>query len=175
MLDVKTDEAIFKYGIIHELICGTVGAKTKFIEDLCKKEFTFNGTKKITISAATVYRLLQKYNIAGIDALKRIERSDKNSMKVINQSMLDFAINLRKEVPTRTTATVLEILKDKFGANFSETTLNNHLRRLGYSRVQLKVSGDKIFIRFQKNLSFEKICLLLFKIRNSSADIFKAV
>jgi len=149
MFDKKTNEAIFKYGILHELICGNVAAKTKFIEELSKKEFIFNGTKKIKMSIATVYRLWKKYKTSGINALKRIERSDKNSMKVITQSILDFAISLRKEVPTRTTKTLLEILNDKFDVKFSEATLNNHLRRLGYSRVQLKVSGDKIFIRFQ--------------------------
>ncbi len=43
MLDEKTNEAIFKYGIVHELICGIVSEKTKFIEELCRKEFTFHG------------------------------------------------------------------------------------------------------------------------------------
>lgn len=149
MLDKKTNEAIFKYGIVHELICGTVSGKTKFIEDLCRKEFTSHDGKKIKLSRAAVYRILKKYNADGIDALKRKERSDKNSTKVINQAILDFAISLRKEIPTRTTKTLLEILEDKFGVKLSEATLNYHLTRLGYSRIQMKVYADKIYIRFQ--------------------------
>jgi transposase InsO family protein len=149
MLDTKTREAIFKYGVIHELINGTVTNKNKFIKKLCEKEFIFNGKKKIKLSRATIYRLLKKYKESDIDGLKRKTRSDKNSVKSITESILNFAINLRKEVPTRTTQTLIEIIKDKFGIKVAQSTLNYHLARLGYSRTQLKTYNDKTHIRFQ--------------------------
>jgi len=73
----------------------------------------------------------------------------KNPQKKMKKEILDFAVNLRKEVPTRTTKTLIEIIEDKFKVKIAESTLNYHLGKLGYSRKQLKSFGDKIHIRFE--------------------------
>lgn len=156
LLNKENHNAIFKYGIISEIVTGLIpkGNVNKKIKELSQKKFIspFNG-KEIKIGVSTIYRYLKLYREKGIEGLKRKLRKDKNIPKAISEEIITKAISLRKEVATRTTQTIIEILKEIFHIEkIAKSTLNYHFAKRGYSRRQLKTIADKIFIRFESKV-----------------------
>jgi len=134
----KSEEIAFsRYTIIAELVAalsdGTDAAKiVQLKKDTCLK----NG-----ISRRTLSRWLNGYNEHGFEGLKPISRSRRGSL-FIPESIIDEAILLRRELPSRSVPQIIEILemegKVPVGL-LKRTTLQDWLMERGYSARQMKL------------------------------------
>lgn len=86
------------------------------------------------LSPRTLRRWLEAYHLGGLDALRPRHRRDCGVVKTITPDVLDAAIALKEELPTRSVRALLEILEQEgllaHGA-VTRATLDRHLRRVG--------------------------------------------
>ena len=106
------------------------------------------------ISQRTLERYLCAYLNGGFEALKPQSRSSQSNYK-IPQELLDEAIQLRRELPSRSIPTIIKILEleKKAPPGFlKRTTLQDALSRAGYSTAMMKLYNDKGYAsqRFQR-------------------------
>ncbi len=90
----------------------------------------------------------------GIDALKPLPRDDRGKPRKLAPALVDRAIELRKEVASRTTSALIEILKTEALTNgqeepeICEATLAYNLRQKKATKKDLKRQG-KAFRRYE--------------------------
>ena len=106
------------------------------------------------ISSRTLERYLSAYLNGGFEALKPQSRRAESKFK-IPQELLDEAIQLRRELPSRSIPTIIQILEleGKAAPGFlKRTTLQDALSRAGYSSSMMKIYNDKGYgsQRFQR-------------------------
>ena len=106
------------------------------------------------ISQRTLERYLTSYLKGGFDALKPQSRSAECKYK-IPQELLDEAIRLRRELPSRSVPTIIKILELEGKAEpgfLKRTTLQDALSRAGYSSAMMSLYNDKGYAsqRFQR-------------------------
>jgi len=137
MIDIKKSEetAINRHKILAPLLValddGTDSAKIgQMNQDICQQ----NG-----ISRKTLGRWLKNYKQRGFEGLKPILR---NREHLIPESVIEEAIFLRRELPSRSIPRIIEILEleGKVEAGFlKRTTLQDRLQSRGYSAAQMKM------------------------------------
>lgn len=97
------------------------------------------------ISQRTLERYLCAYLNGGFEALKPQSRSSQSNYK-IPQELLDEAIQLRRELPSRSIPTIIKILEleKKAPPGFlKRTTLQDALSRAGYSTAMMKLYNEQ--------------------------------
>ena len=106
------------------------------------------------ISPRTLERYLSSYLRGGFEALKPQSKSAEYKYK-IPQELLDEAIQLRRELPSRSIPTIIKILELEGKAEpgfLKRTTLQDALSRAGYSAAMMSLYNDKGYAsqRFQR-------------------------
>jgi len=101
-------------------------------------------------SERTLWSWWSAYKKKGLTGLLPRTRSDLGLPREITPELLAAAIEKRKEVPSRSTKTIIDILeREKVVAEgqLRRSTLDRHLDLAGYSRRRLKTLGAKRYIR----------------------------
>lgn len=106
------------------------------------------------ISQRTLERYLSAYLSGGFDALKPQSKCPEYKYK-IPQELLDEAIQLRRELPSRSIPTIIKILELEGKAEpgfLKRTTLQDAMSRAGYSAAMMSLYNDKGYAsqRFQR-------------------------
>ena len=105
------------------------------------------------LSARTLRRWLEQYRTGGLEALQPRPRQDRGLVKTVTPDVLDAAIALKEELPTRSVRAILEILEQEgllaVGA-VPRATLDRHLRRAGVMTRRPRPTGARGARRFQK-------------------------
>ncbi len=111
----------------------------------------FPGEKTRKISDRTLRRWVEAYRkalpegtLAALEALYRLERSDKGEPRVFDRGQVEEAVALRLELAERSTSDILAHFKEPP----KEATLAYHLRKRGATRVKVKAQG-KAFPRYE--------------------------
>lgn len=107
------------------------------------------------LSERTLRRYLAKYRENGFSGLKPKERGRRPETSTIPAHLLDEAILLRREVPSRSVSQIIQILEWEGKAKQGEvkrSTLQEKLTQSGYSSRQMRMYADKGIAarRFQK-------------------------
>lgn len=109
------------------------------------------GTGPIRVSERTVYVWLRRYRRGGVEALGAKVRKDRGSTRALDEEVLQRAIALRKEQPTRWTSTLLDILRREGTLSGKpvphRSTLDRHLSKRAASRRQMRTLGQKRTIK----------------------------
>lgn len=105
------------------------------------------------VSPRTVRRWVEAYRTGGLDALQPRHRRDRGLVKTLTPDVLDAAIALKEELPTRSVRALLEILEQEgllaCGA-VTRATLDRHLRRAGVMTRRPRQTIARGARRFQK-------------------------
>jgi len=147
----KPDEvALNRYKIIAPIIAAMEekADTAKFVA--LKKETTLHSG----ISRRTLERWLAGYIAEGFDGLKPVIRGH-NKPNVIPETLINEAIQLRREVPGRSIPQIIEILEMEGRApvgSIKRTTLQDRLQERGFSARQMKLyqQGGLAARRFQR-------------------------
>ncbi|MFH1185800.1 MAG: DDE-type integrase/transposase/recombinase [Chloroflexota bacterium] len=108
-----------------------------------------DGTER-RFSERTLWSWWSAYRKQGLTGLLPRERSDKGLPREITPELLAAAIEKRKEIPSRSTATIIDILEREKVVSRDQlrrSTLDRHLEHAGHSRRRLRSLGDKRYIR----------------------------
>jgi transposase InsO family protein len=151
--------ALFRYQVIAALAERRADDEqgiVTLVREIASRTHFLPGRGPVKVSARTAYAWLRQYRRGGIEALRPRSRKDRGKRRVIDDAVLDRAVQLRKEIPKRHTSTLLDILKLEGTLRGKPTphraTLDRHLARRGASRRHLKTLGDKrtIAMRFER-------------------------
>ena len=100
---------------------------------------------------STLRRKLNRYRNGGFDALARKGRGDRGKPRNIATGIIDKAVELKKEQPRRSSATINRFLEEIYGATVPRSTLYRHLKQAGATRVKLGVLQKKVRKRWTRN------------------------
>ena len=139
MKDMKKSEetAVNRFKLLSPLLAeGIDSAKlTQMKEEICSQA---------GISERTLRRYLEKYREDGFGGLKPKEKG-KNISTAISADILEQAIMLRREVPSRSVSQIIQILEWEQRIKPGEikrSTLQEHLSLAGYSTRQMRIYRD---------------------------------
>lgn len=154
----NTAIALFRYGLIAHLLFDplSAGQLEGALREIAAKTYAIPYSTRVRVGIATLRRYLQLYQQHGFEALRPQERADKRSPRAFPAEVVEKAIALREEQPARTTAMIVNILKQdqnlKLEQPLNPHTLSTHLRLHGKTRRLLANTG-RVFKRFEREHS----------------------
>jgi transposase InsO family protein len=101
--------------------------------------------QKHAISVRTVERYLESYRKEGYKGLYPMKREKRAKNGAITDEIINMAVMLRREVPSRSIETIIRILEMEEVVDEGElkrTTLQENLAKLGYSARQMKMYSN---------------------------------
>jgi putative transposase len=105
-------------------------------------------------SRNTLGRWIRAWRAGGLTALRPAERADAGVVRR-HPELIDEAVALRLELPSRSAAQIAEILWHRHGVRFPERTLRAQLRRRGLTREAL-AAEPKVFGRYEASRPNER-------------------
>jgi putative transposase len=154
--DLKTEIALFRYGLIAQLVHTPpdTGQQERLLREMASRTYTIPGSTRTHVSVTSLRRYLKTYRQQGFDALRPGPRTDAGTPRAFPPEVLAKAIALREEQPARTTQTIVDILQRDESLSFPRSvnvhTLTTHLRRRGKTRRRLAQTG-KTYRRFERD------------------------
>ncbi|MCA1677515.1 MAG: DDE-type integrase/transposase/recombinase [Actinobacteria bacterium] len=148
MHDWRETEALWRYGVIRDAVDErlTNGQRGLVVRELAAGTHEHPGGQRRELSRSTVDRWVRAYRASGFDALKPIQRKGVPRTAAV---LLEQAVALRREQPTRTGAQIARILARVHGdVAPSARTVERHLARVGVSR-QVAAGAPRVFGRFE--------------------------
>jgi putative transposase len=154
--DLNTDIALFRYGLIAQLVHTPpdTGQQERLLREIAARTYTIPGSTRTRVSITTLRRYLKTYREKGFEALRPGPRTDAGTPRAFPPEVLEKAIALREEQPSRTTQTLVDILQRDENLSLPRSvnvhTLTTHLRRRGKTRRVLAQTG-KTYRRFERD------------------------
>jgi len=153
--DLNTEIALFRYGLIAPLVHDPPpgGQQEQRLREIAAKTYRIPGSTRTRVSVTTLRRYLKTYRENGFEGLRPAPRADEGTPRAFPQEVLDKAIALREEQPTRTTQTLVDILArdESLGLDrpINVHTLTTHLRWQGKTRRLLR-QNVQVHRRFER-------------------------
>lgn len=151
----RTQIALFRYALIAALLNRPLerGELTAHLKMLAAQTHRIPYSNRTTLDDETIWRYLAAYRKGGFEALKPKARSDKGSSRRIPEPIVQKAISLRQEVPTRSANTIIQILKREPDhppdLRLAARTLQGILHERGITHEKLR-GQSKAFRRFER-------------------------
>ena len=153
----RTEVALFRYTLILPLLRHDRqrdGTKRQLREAIAGQPHTIPHSQRRTVSVPTLRRWEKAYRKGGFDALKPRSRRDRGASRSLSAETLDRAEALKRELPTRSARTVVDILKREDAGPIREEriaprTLRRHLAARGATRARLAKRATA-FRRFER-------------------------
>lgn len=144
--------ALFRHAIIGELDIEALarGERSARIAALAARVYRVPDGRERRFSARTLWTWWSAYRRHGLDGLVPRRRQDRGTLRALSRELLAAAMALRREVPSRSTATLIHILETQGRVGRGQVrraTLDRHLAHAGVSRRRLRTLGDKRYIR----------------------------
>ncbi|MGQ9677544.1 MAG: hypothetical protein ACUVX1_17925 [Chloroflexota bacterium] len=151
----RTEIALFRYGLIAPLLHHPLqrGEIIAHLKACAAKTHDIPHSKRTSIAADTIWRYLVRYRRGGFEALKPHCRADADKPRRIPEHVIQKAIALREEVPSRSAKMIVDILRRDPDVppdlRLVPHTLSCILNKRGKSRERLAQEG-KGFRRFER-------------------------
>jgi len=155
---LRNEIAAFRFGLIAPIVHRKLhsGEKSALLREVARGSYTIPGSEKTTVSVRSLERYLRAYEEGGFDALKPKARDKKGSLKTMDPTILEYAISLRKELPSRSVEQIIRILeleeKVPLG-KLKPRTLSRYFQEQGWSRKDLSRSVRKEFRHFEHEMA----------------------
>jgi transposase InsO family protein len=146
-LDHGYEMALARYEIIAPLVCRPLnkGQLCQIADEVSRQVHDFPGGAR-RFNRRTILRWAFRYRtcpaegrLGKLQALMADPRSDKGKPRVVDAEIIEKAVRLRLEEPSRSTDTLLTLLENP--PELKEATLAYHLRTRGVTRLLLKAEG----------------------------------
>jgi len=144
--------ALFRHAIIGELDIEALprGERSARIAELAGRTYRTPDGRARRFSARTLWAWWSAFRRYGLEGLLPQRRKDRGTVRALSPALVAAAIALRREVPSRSTATLIHILATQhrvLPGQLRRATLDRHLAAAGVTRRRLRTLGDKRYIR----------------------------
>jgi putative transposase len=148
--DKAEELALFRYRVISEAASPRLSPaeRGRLARELAARTWVSPDGTERCFSRTSIDRWLAAYAKHGLAGLAPVPRSDRGRPRGAAQ-WLDEAARLRRAVPARSAAQIVDIIARAHGAQLSERTVRAHLSRLGLSRQALSAAPARAFGRFE--------------------------
>lgn len=150
----RNEIAAFRFGVIAQVVQRKLqpGERYALLKEIAKQRYTIPGSEKTTISIRSLERYLQAHERGGFEALKPQVREKKGSLQKQDSNVLERAIELRKELPSRSVEQVIRILELEGHAPIGyikPRTLSRYFQEQGCSKRDLHRAVKKELRHFE--------------------------
>jgi len=131
----RTEIALFRYGLLAPILHRELarGELMTYLGRVALACHQIPGSSRDTVSFPTLWRWLVSYRKEGFDGLKPRPRRDEGTPRRVPQVVIDRAIALRQEAPSRSAGTIVQILaRDPSLPRVKESTIRHLLAARGY-------------------------------------------
>ena len=137
----ERDRALFyaQEWIIPLLHVQEPGERTALVHELAQQQFDIPHSRRHGVSEATLWRLLNSYQKNGLEGLFRKPRLDAGRARVLPSHILQRAIAIREDLPSRSTRRIMKILGREYPLEISQVkaaTLSRALTRASHPRIR---------------------------------------
>ncbi len=148
--DKAEEMALFRYNVISEATSPRLSPaeRGRAVRDLTARTWVAPDGTERQVSRTSIDRWLVAYRKDGLAGLAPVPRSDRGRPRAARQ-WLDEAAKLRRAVPARSSAQIVDIIGRAHGVWLSQRTVREHLHRLGLSRQALSAAPARAFGRFE--------------------------
>jgi putative transposase len=151
---IRNELAAFRFGLIAPVVQRQLqpGERYTLLREIATQRYTIPGSERSTVSVRSLERYLQAYEEKGFEGLKPQEREKKGSLQNQNPEILKRAIELRKELPSRSVEQVIRILEleEKVPVGvLKPRTLSRYFQEMGWSKKDLYRAVKKEFRHFE--------------------------
>jgi len=151
---IRNEIAAFRFGLIAPVVQRQLqlGERYALLREIAKQRYTIPGTERSTVSVRSLERYLQAYEEKGFEGLKPQVREKKGSLQNQDPEILKRAIELRKELPSRSIEQVIRILEleEKVSVGvLKPRTLSRYFQEMGWSKKDLYRAVKKEFRHFE--------------------------
>jgi transposase InsO family protein len=123
----------------------------QFLKELSHKKVLFPDGTIRKPSLSTLKRKLRKYRKEGFDALARKGRSDRGRPRTVPKEVIERAVALKRDLPTRSSETINKMLQAEYGLTLPKSTLYRHLKEAGATRIKLGIDRQKVRKRWTRH------------------------
>lgn len=116
----------------------------QFLQKTAETEVVFPDGRVAKPSLSTLKRKLGKYRQGGFNAMARKPRSDRKKSRRVPPEIIAKAVELKKEQPYRSYQTINRMLQNMYGTTLCRSTLYDHLKHAGATRLKLGVTRQKV-------------------------------
>jgi len=97
----KKQVALFRYGVIRDLVAGPLapGAKEGILSEIAKRVWSIPGSSRTQVGRSTVRDWVSLYEQHGFAGLEPMPRSDRGSSRTLSEEIQDQLLSLRKTRP----------------------------------------------------------------------------
>jgi len=127
----------------------------RFLKELAQKKVAFPDGTYRRPSLSTLKRKLRKYRKEGFDALARKARSDRGKPRTVPKEVIERAVAIKRDLPTRSSETINKFLQAEYGLTLPDSTLYRHLKEAGATRIKLGIDRKKIRKRWSRNYTHD--------------------
>jgi transposase InsO family protein len=151
---IRNEIAAFRFGLIAPAVQRQLqpGERYALLREIAKQRYTIPGSERSTVSIRSLERYLQAYEDKGFEGLKPQVRDKKGSLQNQDPEVLKRAIELRKELPSRSVEQVIRILEleEKVPVGIMKPrTLSRYFQEMGWSKKDLYRAVKKEFRHFE--------------------------
>lgn len=117
------------------------GELTRLVQEMARQSYDIPHSRRSTVSETTLWRMLRHYQESGMDGLCRKPRNDAGRFRALPTHILDRAIQIRRDLPSRSLFRILNTLKKEFPLEMKlvkASTLSRALTAAGCPRVRPK-------------------------------------
>lgn len=122
------------------------GERSARVRALAEQEWDIPESCRCGVSESTLWRLLKCYRQEGLEGLFRKPRLDAGRARVLPAHILERAIEIRKDLPSRSVRRIMTVLKREYPLEIDQvksSTLSRALSAAGYPRVRRRRSEPK--------------------------------
>jgi putative transposase len=154
----RTQVALFRYTLILPLLHHDRqrdGTKGQIREAIAAQQHVIPHSGRCTVSVPTLRRWEKAFQRGGFEALKPRPRCDKGTCRAISAETLDRAETLKRELPSRSSRTVADILRREGASPIPEEriaprTLRRQLAARGATTARL-TKANPVYRRFERS------------------------
>ena len=157
MNDKDQQWALFWCSVLHSLIFEEIAPeqRARHLKQLSEQERRFpNGTYK-KASLSTLKRKWKCYQEGGVEALVRKRRSDRGQPRKVSPEIIDKAVEIKRDLPTRSARTINQFLQHQYQLTIPRSTLYRQLKQQGATRLKLGVAKTKVRCRWTRERANE--------------------
>lgn len=141
---------LFRFSVISEAVSDRLSSAERglIVRALAARTWTTPEGVDRSFSRGTIDRWVVAYRRDGLAGLRPVPRSDRGRARS-DRRWLEEAERMRRALPTRSAAQIVDAVLRAHGVALSERTVRAHLRRMGLSRAALTAEPARAFGRFE--------------------------
>lgn len=148
--------ALFRFSVISEAISPRLSPAERglIVRALSARTWTTPEGVERSFARNTIDRWVVAYHRDGLAGLRPVPRSDRGRARSQGR-WLEEAARMRRALPTRSAAQIVDAIARAHGVVLSERTVRAHLRRAGLSRAALTAEPTRAFGRYEASRANE--------------------